>query len=452
MNTTAQWQALDAAHHLHPFTDAVALQARGVRVITRAQGVWLEDSEGQRILDGMAGLWCVNLGYGRNELAQAAFDQLQTLPYYNTFFKTTHPPAVALAQALAQCAPAGLQRVFFTNSGSEANDTVIRMVRHFWASQGKVHKRILLSRHNAYHGSTMGAASLGGMDYMHAQGGLPIPDIHHIRQPWWYGEAGDESPEAFAHAAAQALERAILQWGPENVAAFVAEPIQGAGGVIVPPEGYWPEVAAICARYQVLLVVDEVICGFGRTGEWFGCQYYGITPDLMVIAKGLSSGYVPIGGVMVHDRVADVLAHGDFNHGFTYSGHPLACAVALENLRLLREEGWVSRVKQVVGPYFQQQLRVLFADHPLVGEVAGVGLLGAVQFVADKKTRRLFNPAGAVGMRCRDYCFAANYIVRAVGDRMVLAPPLVISLAEIDQLLSGLRDCIDQTARDFGYL
>src|SRR3954468_13274575 len=325
--TTNEWQQLDAAHHWHPFSDTKALNTEGSRVIIRAEGCHVWDSDGHRILDGMAGLWCVNIGYGRKELAEAAYRQMRDLPFYNCFFKTTHPAAAELASRIAAVAPPRMNRVFFTGSGSESNDTVVRLVRRYWDVMGQPNRQTVITRWNAYHGSTMAGASLGGMKPMHAQGGLPIPGIVHIRQPYWYGEGGDVSPQEFGLIAARALEEKILEIGPERVGAFIGEPIQGAGGVIIPPDTYWPEIQRIVDRYGILLIADEVICGFGRTGEWFGSTRYGIRPDLMPIAKGMSSGYQPIGGVMVGDRVAKTLIEqgGDFNHGFTYSGHPAAC-------------------------------------------------------------------------------------------------------------------------------
>jgi putrescine aminotransferase len=318
---TSELQRLDAAHHLHPFTAHGPLSEKGVRVITGAEGTWLRDSEGRRILDGMAGLWCVNIGYGRAELAEAAYRQMKELPYYNTFFQTTHVPAIALATRIAELAPGDLNHVFFASSGSEANDTNLRLVRHYWARKGQPERQVIIARKNAYHGSSMGSASLGGMAAMHSQGGLPIPGIHHIDQPDWWGEGGEMTPEEFGRARARQLEEAIREIGPEKVGAFIAEPVQGAGGVIIPPESYWPEIMRIVREYGILLIADEVICGFGRTGEWFGAQSYGITPDIMTIAKGLSSGYQPIGGSIVSDEIAATIAGDEFFHGYTYSGH-----------------------------------------------------------------------------------------------------------------------------------
>ena len=444
--STADWQALDAAHYIHPFTDHAALSRKGTRVITRADGVYLYDSDGRQILDGMSGLWCVNLGYGRRELAEVAYQQLLELPYYNSFFQAAHPPAIELARLLVEVTPPQFSHVFFTGSGSEANDTVVRAVRRYWDLLEQPQRTFIISRKNAYHGSTMAGASLGGMAPMHAQGGLPIPGIVHIRQPYWYGEGGDLSPEEFGVVAARALEEKILEIGPERVAAFIGEPIQGAGGVIIPPSTYWPEIQKIAQRYGILLIADEVICGFGRTGEWFGSQYFGIQADLMPIAKGMSSGYLPIGGVMVADKVARVLTErgGDFNHGFTYSGHPVACAVACATINILRSEGIVDRVRDDVGPYLQQRWREL-ADHPLVGEARGVGLIGALELVRDKQTRQTFAEPGDVGTLCRDICIENGLVMRAVRDTMIIAPPLVMTRAHVDELVDKARKSLDRT-------
>ena len=394
----------------------------------------------------MAGLRCVNVGYGRREIIDAVSRQMGVLPYYNTFFHTTHPPVVELTKLLAQVSPNQFNRVFLTNSGSESNDTVVRMVRHYWNTLGQPSRQILISRKNAYHGSTLAAASLGGMTPMHKQGGL-IPGIEHIDQPYWYQCGGDLSRDEFGLVAARALETKIEELGAENVAAFIGEPVQGAGDVIVPPDTYWPEIGRICEKYGILLVSDKVICGFGRTGNWFGCETFGMTPDLMPIAKGLSSGYLPIGGVLVNDRVADVIAQdgGEFQHGFTYSGHPVACAAAIANIRIMREERLIETVAADTAPYFQHRLRE-FESHPLVGEVRGIGLFAALELVRDKASRSLFEPQGKVGALCRDTCFANGLVMRAVQDSMLLSPPLVISHAEIDELIDKARYCLDLTA------
>ena len=441
---TLAWQNLSNDHHLAPFSDFKQLKEVGPRIITSAKGVYLWDSEGHKILDGMAGLWCVAIGYGRDELADAASKQMRELPYYNLFFMTAHPPVLELSKVIAEVAPEGMNHVFFTGSGSEGNDTMLRMVRHYWAIKGQPNKKVIISRKNGYHGSTVAGASLGGMTYMHEQGDLPIPGITHIAQPYWFGEGGDMSPEEFGIWAANQLEEKILEIGVDNVGAFIAEPIQGAGGVIIPPDTYWPRIKEILAKYDILFVADEVICGFGRTGEWFGSDFYGLKPDMMTIAKGLTSGYIPMGGLIVRDEVVAVLNEGgDFNHGFTYSGHPVAAAVALENIRILREEKIIEKVHAETAPYLQKRLREL-NDHPLVGEVRGVGMLGAIELVQDKATRKRYEGKG-VGMICRQFCFDNGLIMRAVGDTMIISPPLVITKDEIDELVTKARKCLDLT-------
>ena len=300
-------QQLDAAHHLHPFNDNAALAKKGTRILMRGEGAYVWDADGNKLLDAFAGLWCVNVGYGRRELGEAASRQMTELAYYNSFFQCTTEPTIRLSAKLAELTPADLNHAFFTNSGSEANDTILRLVRHFWAVQDQPRKNIFIGRHNGYHGTTMAGASLGGMAGMHKQGGLPIPDIHHIDPPFWFADGGDLSPEEYGLVAARRLEAKILELGPDRVAAFIGEPIMGAIGVYIPPMSYWPEIERICRKYDVLLVADEVICGFGRTGEWFGADHFGFTPDVMTLAKGITSGYIPLGAAMFNDRVAGVL-------------------------------------------------------------------------------------------------------------------------------------------------
>ncbi|CAB3757011.1 aspartate aminotransferase family protein [Paraburkholderia humisilvae] len=447
--STAEYRALDAAHHIHPFSDTGALNRNGSRIIVKAEGVYLWDSDGNRIMDGMAGLWCVNVGYGRKELADAAYRQMQDLSFYNTFFKTSHPPVIELSALLAELTPAAFNHFFYCNSGSEGNDTMLRIVHRYWATQRRPTKKYVISRKNGYHGSTIAGATLGGMDYMHEQIPSPVPHIVHIDQPYFFGEASaDMTPDAFGLERARQLEAKILELGAENVAAFVGEPFQGAGGVIFPPSSYWPEIQRICRKYDVLLGADEVIGGFGRTGEWFSHQHFGFEPDLITLAKGLTSGYVPMGAVGLHDRIASALIdNGEFNHGMTYSGHPVAAAVAIANLTLLRDEGIVERVKHETGPYFQRLLRETFEDHPIVGEVAGTGLVAAVQLSSDPRTRRRFENGAEAGTICRDFCFNGNLIMRATGDRMVLSPPLVINRSEIDEIVEKAKCAIDATAR-----
>ena len=447
-------QQKDKDHHLHPFTDHLQLSEKGTRVITRGDGVYIWDSEGHQILDAMSGLWCVNLGYGRKELAQAAFEQMEELPYYNNFFQCTHPPAIELSSVLGEVSPKGMDHVFFTSSGSEAIDTVVRMVRYYWSLLGKPDKKIILGRNNAYHGSTIAGASLGGMSGMHAQGDLPIPNIHHIQQPYWFAEGGDLDKDTFGKQVANDLERAIKEHGIENIAGFIAEPIQGAGGVIIPPETYWPEVQNIIDRYEILLIADEVITGFGRLGDWFASSVYEIKPDLISFAKGVTSGYLPLGGVLVNNKVANTIIDegGEFAHGFTYSGHPAACAVALKNIEIIKEEKILDEVKSKTAPYLKEEWLKL-ADHPLVGEARIKGLMGAIELCANKETRERFSSEGrftsldeiSAGSLCRDLSINNGLVMRAVGDTMIIAPPLIINQEQIDELISKTSKTLDDT-------
>ncbi len=443
---TLQLQTLGREHLLPPFTDYKELNAKGARIIKKAKGVYLWDTEGNKILDGMAGLWCVNVGYGRRELAEAAYQQMLELPYYNLFFQTAHPPAIKLAKAITDLTPKGMNHVFFTGSGSEANDTVVRMVRHYWATKGQPAKQIIISRLNSYHGSTVAGSSLSGMPAMHKQGGV-LPGIVHIAQPYWYGSDRSKSPDEFGIWAAEQLEQKIQEIGIEKIAAFIAEPIQGAGGVIIPPKTYWPKVREILKKYDILFVADEVICGFGRMGEWFGSQFYGNEPDLMPIAKGLTSGYLPMGGVVVKDEVVTVLNQGgEFYHGHTYSGHPACAAVALENINILKKEGIIEQVKNDISPYLIAKWTQLI-DHPLVGEARAIGMVGALELVKNKQTAERFSSVNT-GMICREHCFNNGLVMRAVGDTMIISPPLVITKTEIDELLEKIVKCLDLTLRD----
>ena len=439
---------LDVAHHL-PAQSSYGLQVElgGSRIITHAKGSTVYDGDGHAILDGMAGLWCVNVGYGRPELVEVAARQMEELPYYNTFFRTATVPPIELAARIAGLLGGNLQHVFFNNSGSESNDPVFRLVRTYWTMKGQPQRSIFISRHNAYHGSTVASASLGGMDYMHVQGGLPIPGIEHVMQPYHFGEAFGEDPHAFAARAADAIEQRILGVGPENVAAFIGEPVQGAGGVIIPPPGYWKKVEAICRKYGILLVSDEVICGFGRLGEWFGFQHYGISPDIVSMAKGLSSGYLPISATGVsHEIVETLRASGeDFVHGYTYSGHPVSAAVALRNIQIIEDEGLVERTREDTGPYLAQALQRL-AAHPLVGEARSLGLIGAVEIVAEKGTNRRHGKGGQAGPIVRDACIARGLMVRAIRDSIVMSPPLVITHAEIDRIVDTIAAALDASA------
>ena len=464
--STRDIQTLDSAHFIHPFTDHGDLATRGARVIDRAQDIYIWDSEGQKILDGMSGLWCVNAGYGRQELADAAHAQMMKLPFYNSFFQTTNEPAVKLAAKLASLAPTvdgrSFQHVFFSSSGSESNDTNVRMVRRYWDLLGQPERKVIIGRINGYHGSTMAGASLGGMSGMHAQGDLPIPNITHIGQPYFFenGLPG-ESEADFGVRAAGWLEDKILELGADKVAAFIAEPVQGAGGVIIPPATYWPEIQRIVDKYGILLVSDEVICAFGRLGHWFAYEKFGYKPDLVTFAKAVTSGYIPLGGVMVGDRVAKVLIEqgGEFNHGYTYSGHPVACAVALANLELMERDNLVGRVKDDIGPYLAQAYAGL-ADHPLVGVAETCGFVAGLVLVKGKERgadgrMTMFPEDLAVGMKCRAHCFKNGLIMRAVGDRMIIAPPLTMTHAQIDEMMGLIRTVLDLTLAELqagGYL
>ncbi len=451
---TADIQAQDSAHFLHPFTDFKDLNQRGARVMTRAEDIYVWDSEGRRVLDAMSGLWCVNVGYGRKEIADAAYQQMMALPYYNSFFQTTNVPATRLAAKLASLAPdvgeRSFKHVFYSSSGSESNDSNVRMVRRYWDLLGQPQRKIIIGRINGYHGSTMAGASLGGMSGMHAQGDLPIPNITHIDQPYFFenGRPG-ESEEAFGLRAAGWLEEKILELGADKVAAFIAEPVQGAGGVIIPPSTYWPEIQRIVDKYGILLISDEVICAFGRLGHWFAYEKFGYKPDLVTFAKAVTSGYIPLGGVLVGNRVADVLIEkgGEFNHGYTYSGHPVACAVALANLDIMEREQLPQRVHDDIGPYLAKRFEELKA-HPLVGDAQTCGFVGGMVLVKNKQTRETFNPDLGVGMVCRGHCFGNGLIMRAVGDRMIIAPPLTMTHAQIDEMMALIVKCLDLTYAD----
>ncbi len=441
----AELKRLDVAHHLPAQQDYKLIEDMGgSRIVTHAEGCYIYDGDGNRILDGMAGLWCVNIGYGRDELADVAADQMRELPFYNTFFKTATPPTVMLAAKIASLTGGRLPHVFFNASGSEANDTVFRMVRHYWQVKGEPKRKVFISRWNAYHGSTVAGVSLGGMKAMHEQGDLPVPGVEHVRQPYWYNEGRDMTPEEFGLACAKAIEDKILEVGPENVAAFIGEPAQGAGGVIIPPANYWPEVERIVRKYGILLVCDEVICGFGRTGNMWGHETMGVKPDMIAMAKGLSSGYQPISAVAVSKEIVDVLkTGGDFVHGFTYSGHPVAAAVALRNIEIMEREHLVERTRDDTGPYLAKML-VTLNDHPLVGETRSVGLLGAIEIVADKATGARFGGAeGTAGPMVRDLCIENGLMVRGIRDTIVMCPPLIISHAQIDEMIGIIRKALD---------
>ncbi|ANO50096.1 aminotransferase [Woeseia oceani] len=441
---------LDRLHHLHPFTDLQQYANKGGRVVSRAEHIYIFDATDKKIMDGMSGLWCCNLGYSQPTIVAAITEQLQTLPYYNSFFNCSNEAAITLAAELADVMPSGFNRFFFTNSGSEANDTNIRLVHRYFDILEKPQKRIFISRKNAYHGSTIAASSLGGMSAMHKQiTGLTY--VEHIEQPYWFENGGSNTPEEYGLIAARALEAKIDELGEENVAAFIAEPIQGAGGVIVPPTSYWPEIQRICDERDILLISDEVICGFGRTGNWFGCETYGMKPDLITFAKGVSNGFQPLGGVAVSDKVANVIttSDGEFAHGFTYSGHPAACAAGIATIALLRDSGILEHTRQHLGPYFRQRCQEL-SEHAIVGEVRTQGMLAAFELVKNKDSKERLGPDGSGAQFARDCAIESGLMVRAVGDSIISAPPFVCSNDEINILIDRLVAALDAASDEFG--
>ncbi len=446
-NRTRAWQEADK-HHLHPFTTHPELRSAGTRVITHAEGVYIFDSEGHKMLDGFAGLWCVQLGYGNEQLVAAGTEALRTLPYYNSFFQCTNPYVAELSELIATLTPSGLKEILYANSGSEANDTAIKMIRYYWNLKGRPEKKAIITRKDAYHGVTLAAASMAGLEPLHPQFDLPLPGFHHIEPcPYYFGEGEGLSPEAFTDKCVNSLEAKILALGADKVAAFCGEPVMGAGGMRTPPPDYWPRIEAVCRKHDVLLWSDEVICGFGRTGSWFGCQTYGFTPDIMTVAKGLSSGYQPISATILGGDIGPTIAAGseEMEHGYTYSGHPVAASVALANVRELIRLDLVGETGARRAQQFQDALSTL-ADHPIVGEVRSVGFLGAIELVSSKETNARFPEASKAGLICRDHSIEAGLIMRAVGDTMVLSPPLVITESEIEELVDKARFALDSTA------
>ena len=443
---TNQLRQLDQQHHLHPFTDFRDYAANGGRIVSRAEHIYIYDSDGNKIQDAMSGLWCCSLGYSQDGIKKAVADQLLELPFYNNFFKCSNQPAVELATRLCDMAPANFNKVFFTNSGSEANDTQIKFVHRYYELLGKPSKRLIISRKNAYHGSTIAAASLGGMSAMHEQTqGLDY--IRHIEQPYWFELGGDMSPDEFGLWAANELAKKIDELGEGNIAAFIAEPIQGAGGVIIPPETYWPAVQKILDERDILFISDEVICGFGRTGNLFGFQTYGTKPDLITFAKAVTNGYMPLGGSLVSDKVADVLlGHGgEFAHGLTYSGHPASCAAGLATMDVLQNTSILESSANELAPYFAKALESL-ADHPVVGQVRAKGLVAAVELVKDKGSRERLAPESGGAVYTRDRAIENGLMLRQTGDAMIMSPPFVTSTEEVNALVSKLTSALDKTA------
>src|ERR1700678_2769197 len=439
----------DIASSIHPYTNLKTHETEGPLVITEGDGVFVRDEDGKTYLEGLSGLWCVSLGFSERRLADAAYRQMLKLPFYHTFAHKATDIGIQLAEKLLSIAPVTMSKVFFVNSGSEANDTVVKLVWYYNNALGRPQKKKILARTKGYHGVTVASASLTGFPNNHRDFDLPIANILHVDCPHFYrfGLPG-ETEEAFASRMADSLEQRIVSEGPDTVAAMIAEPIMGAGGVLLPPATYWEKIQAVLKKYDVLLIADEVICGFGRTGEMWGTTTYGLKPDFITCAKALSSGYMPIGAVMLTEAIYKALVKqsekiGVFSHGFTYSGHPVTSAVALETLKIYEQDDILSHVRRVA-PRMQAGLRK-FADHPLVGEVRGVGLIGAVELVADKASRAPFPAAEAVGPYLVKRAHHHGLIVRPLGDSIAFCPPLIINEAEIDMMLGRFALALDDT-------
>ncbi|MFZ4383298.1 MAG: aminotransferase, partial [Sandarakinorhabdus sp.] len=449
----AELRRLDVAHHLPAQADYGEIRdLGGSRIITRADGCQFWDIDGKAYLDGMAGLWCVDVGYGRKELADVAYEQMLELPYYNSFFKTATAPAVRLAAKIAGITGGELQHVFFNSSGSEAIDTMFRMVRHYWAVQGQPYKNIFICRRNGYHGSTVAGASLGGMSAMHAIGSLPIPGIEHVIQPYAFNEGFGEDEEAFATRCAQEVEDRILKVGAHNVAAFVGEPIQGAGGVIIPPKGYWQKIEAICRKYNVLLVADEVICGFGRTGQWFGCDTLDLAPTHAVLAKAITGGYFPLSVIAMGPQLYADLERGSevagtFAHAGTYAAHPVGAAAALKVMEIIERDQLVAHAANM-GEHLARGMR-RFAGHPLVGEVRSLGLAACLDFLRRDTDDRLLNDeadASAACLAVYQALLELGVVARPAGRSLVIAPPLIVKEAEVEEICARLARALEIAA------
>ncbi|MEP7206351.1 MAG: aspartate aminotransferase family protein [Casimicrobiaceae bacterium] len=440
----------DRSFHLHPSTNLRQLQTDGPLVITRGEGVFVYDDEGRRYLEGMAGLWCASLGFSERRLADAAHRQMIALPFYHSFGGKVPEISTELAERLVGIAPEGLGKVLFANSGSEANDTAIKLAWYVNNALGRPQKKKIIARQRAYHGVTIAAASLTGLAFAHDDFDLPISRVLHTDCPHYYrGARADESEEAFAERLANSLEQLIAREGPDTIAAFFAEPVMGAGGVLVPPATYFERIQPILKRHDILFVVDEVICGFGRTGNMFGSNTYALRPDMMTVAKGLSAGYMPISGTLVSNEIYDILVRqseklGIFGHGYTYSSHPVPASVALETLRIYEERDIVGMVRRV-GPRLQAGIRS-FADHPLVGEARGVGLIGAIELVRDKASKQGFDPKAGIGAHLVRRAQAHAVILRNMpGDMIAFSPPLIIGEGEIDELMRGFGKALEDT-------
>lgn len=440
-------QARDIASIVHPQTNLALHLEQGPAVIGRGQGCYIYDDNGTEFLDAAAGLWCASLGYASERLARVAYEQMRKLGYYHLYRGTTNEPGVDLAEKLLSIAPVPMSKVLLQCSGSEANDTALKLVWYYHHAIGKPEKRKIIGRSMGYHGSTSASISASGKPDMHADFGLPFPGFFHTEYPHYYRNHVDgESEEQFATRLADALEQLILREGPDTCAAFIAEPVMGAGGGLTPPRTYWEKIQAVIRKYDMLFIADEVICGFGRTGNMWGSQTYDLKPDMISCAKALSAGMQPISATMVNQRIFDAMLDesrklGNFAHGFTYAGHPVTTAVAMETLRIYEEMDMIGHVQRV-GPYLQAALS-RFSEHPLVGEVRGVGLLTGIEMVADKTSRAQFDPARKVGALVDKHARANGLITRFVGDRIAFSPPLIITEAEIDAVADRLGKALD---------
>jgi len=450
MNVLSNRAARDIETLVHPYTNLAKFRDDGPLVIERAKGVYVYDSDGKAYIEGMAGLWCTSLGYGNEELVEAAATQMRKLSFAHLFNGRSHDPAVELAERLKEIAPVPISKVFFCNSGSEANDSQIKLVRYMNNALGRPLKKKIIGRIKGFHGLTLGAASLTGLPHNHADFDLPLPGILHTSCPHHYRGAMDgESEEDYATRLAAELEELIVREGPDTVAAFIAEPVMGAGGVIVPPKTYFEKIGKVCAAHDIYMISDEVICGFGRLGRNFGCETLGFKPHALSVAKALSSAYLPIAGVMLPEMMYQALLTqsrklGGFNHGFTYSGHPVAAAVAVKTLEIYaRDKVFAAAAARM--PQFQQHLKRL-GEHPLVGEARGMGLMGGLELVADKASKRAFDSKKGVAARCVRFAEEEGLIVRAViGDTVTICPPLIIKADEIDELFARLDRALDRT-------
>jgi 4-aminobutyrate--pyruvate transaminase len=442
--------ARDVASLVHMQTNLHKHQEEGATVIARGRGCRVFDESGRDYIESIAGLWCASLGFGSERLAKVAYEQMRELGYYHLYRHRSNEPAIALAERLLEIAPVPMARVLFQCSGSEANDTAIKLAWYYWDAVGEPQRKKIIARHMAYHGNTCAAVSLSGKPDMHAGFGLPLAPFRHTEFPHYYRrhEPG-ETEEQFSARMAAALETLIQAEGPDTIAAFFAEPVMGAGGAIVPPRGYFDKVQAVLRRHDILFVADEVICGFARTGQMWGSQTYGIRPDMVTSAKALSAAMQPISAVLINDRIHDAMLKqserfGNFAHGFTYAGHPVAAAVALEVQKIYAEIDIVSRAKRL-GPLLQSTLGRL-ASHPLVGDVRGTGLILGMELMRDGERRIPFDPALKVGARVDDAAQRHGLIVRVIGDRLVFAPPLVIEADEIEEIGVRLARALDDVA------